>query len=118
MLLRIVWYFSVEAALMLNLEEEDRFLEHYISYLYHCPHRTEASEPILCLHCELYSKITPRFLGVHAFLICLTKLSVARTAGCNSGVFQQQTSVYVKYLSQQKTTVFLQDEMRHRPAKM
>jgi hypothetical protein len=103
---------------MINLEEEDRFLEHYISYLYHCPHRTEASEPLLCLHCKLYSKITPQFLDVHTFIICLTTLSVAQTAGCNSGVFQQQTSVYVKYVSQQKTTVLLQDEVRHKPAKM
>lgn len=103
---------------MLNLEEEDRFLEHYISCLYHCSHRAEASEPLLCLHCELYSKITPRLPGVHTFIICLTTLSVAQTTGCNSGVFQQKTNVCVKYLSQQKTTVFLQDEMRHRPAKM
>ena len=103
---------------MINLEEEDRFLEHYIIYLYHCPHRTEASESLLCLHCELYSKITPQFPGVHTFIICLTTLSVAQTAGRNSRVFQQQTSVYVKYVSQQKTTVFLQDEVRHRPAEM
>jgi hypothetical protein len=55
---------------------------------------------------------------VRTFIICLTTLSVVRLLVAKAASFSNQQAYYIKYMSQQKTTAFSQDEMRHRPAKM